>query len=321
MLLYKSINGGFMNNLELNLMKAKSICDGKFIYCEPYSRIYTFTTENINGYIKYFDLKNKSLLTVGSSGDQILNAYFYGARDITLFDINPYAKYYVYLKVAAILSLTYNEFQCFFFKRGSDNNSNKDVFSPNLFNKMKLIMKELDYEAFYFFNELFSLYDDDTIRIRYSLFDDDEYRNVVIKNFNVYLRNEELYNKLKKKLYDIHFKYINGNIFEDNINLQYDNIFLSNLCTITNLKEFKELIKKLDFNNLKDNGSIMLGYLWDTNFNSDKYLDNWKEIYKLPITKEVLKKYITEHHSINCARDFLWEEDRKNDLVMIYRKK
>lgn len=321
MLLYKSINGGFMNNLELNLMKAKSICDGKFIYCEPYSRIYTFTTENINGYIKYFDLKNKSLLTVGSSGDQILNAYFYGARDITLFDINPYAKYYVYLKVAAILSLTYNEFQCFFFKRGSDNNSNKDVFSPNLFNKMKLIMKELDYESFYFFNELFSLYDDDTIRIRYSLFDDDEYRNVVIKNFNVYLRNEELYNKLKKKLYDIHFKYINGNIFEDNINLQYDNIFLSNLCTITNLKEFKELIKKLDFNNLKDNGSIMLGYLWDTNFNSDKYLDNWKEIYKLPITKEVLKKYITEHHSINCARDFLWEEDRKNDLVMIYRKK
>ena len=321
MLLYKSINGGFMNNLEFNLMKAKSICDGKFIYCEPYSRIYTFTTENINGYIKYFDLKNKSLLTVGSSGDQILNAYFYGARDITLFDINPYAKYYVYLKVAAILSLTYNEFQCFFFKRGIDNNSNKDVFSPNLFNKMKLIMKELDYESFYFFNELFSLYDDDTIRIRYSLFDDDEYRNVVIKNFNVYLRNEELYNKLKKKLYDIHFKYINGNIFEDNINLQYDNIFLSNLCTITNLKEFKELIKKLDFNNLKDNGSIMLGYLWDTNFNSDKYLDNWKEIYKLPITKEVLKKYITEHHSINCARDFLWEEDRKNDLVMIYRKK
>ena len=182
-------------------------------------------------------------------------------------------------------------------------------------------MKELDYESFYFFNELFSLYDDDTIRIRYSLFDDDEYRNVVIKNFNVYLRNEELYNKLKKKLYDIHFKYINGNIFEDNINLQYDNIFLSNLCTITNLKEFKELIKKLDFNNLKDNGSIMLGYLWDTHFNSDKYLDNWKEIYKLPITKEVLKKYITEHHSINCARDFLWEEDRKNDLVMIYRKK
>ena len=144
MIVYGLINGGFMNNLEINLMKAKSICDEKFIYCEPYSRIYTFTTENINGYIKYFNLKNKSLLTVGLSGDQLLNAYYYGARDITLFDINPYAKYYVYLKVAAILSLTYDEFQSFFFKYGLDNNSNRDVFSPNLFNKMKSILKELD---------------------------------------------------------------------------------------------------------------------------------------------------------------------------------
>lgn len=321
MLLYKAIYGGFMNNLDFNLLRAKSICDGKFIYCEPYSRIYTFTTENINGYIKYFDLKNKSLLTVGSSGDQILNAYFHGARDITLYDINPYAKYYVYLKVAAILSLTYDEFQCFFFKRGLNNNSNKDVFSPNLFNKMKLIMKELDYESFYFFNELFSLYGDDTRRIRYSLFDDDEDKNIVIKNYNVYLKNEELYNKLKKKLFDIHFKYINGNIFEDNIKFQYDNIFLSNLCTTTSLVKFKELLNKLDLNNLKDSGSILLAYLWDANFNSEKYMDDWKEVYKLPLTKEVLKKYITEHFRVNSERDFLWDEDRRNDLVMIYRKK
>ena len=84
-------------------------------FCFRAIRINTFTTENINGYINYFDLKNKSLLTVGSSGNQLLNAYFYGTRDITLFDINPYAKYYAYMKVAAILTLNYDEFQCFFF--------------------------------------------------------------------------------------------------------------------------------------------------------------------------------------------------------------
>ena len=39
----------------------------------------------------YFD--NRRLLTVGSSGDQLLNAFYNGARDITLFDINEYAKY------------------------------------------------------------------------------------------------------------------------------------------------------------------------------------------------------------------------------------
>ena len=36
--------------------------------------LYPFTTENINGYLPYFELKGKSLLTVGSSCDQAINA-------------------------------------------------------------------------------------------------------------------------------------------------------------------------------------------------------------------------------------------------------
>ena len=42
---------------------------------DRFKLIYKFTTENISGYIKEFDFKNKSLLTVGSSGDQVINAY------------------------------------------------------------------------------------------------------------------------------------------------------------------------------------------------------------------------------------------------------
>ena len=125
-----------MNNFETNLFKANSICEGNYNYCTNFSRIYTFTTENISGYLKYFDLKDKTLLTVGSSGDQILNAYFYGARDITLYDINPYAKYYIYLKVAAILSLDYKEFQYFFFKYGLNEYGNKE------YNNKKMFLKE-----------------------------------------------------------------------------------------------------------------------------------------------------------------------------------
>lgn len=47
--------------------------------------IYPFTTENIAGYINEFELKDKSLLTVGSSGDQVINAALYDCQDITLF--------------------------------------------------------------------------------------------------------------------------------------------------------------------------------------------------------------------------------------------
>ena len=50
----------FLNtsNLNDNLYKASSICDGMFYYSGEYSKIYTFTTENISGYIDYFDFNN-----------------------------------------------------------------------------------------------------------------------------------------------------------------------------------------------------------------------------------------------------------------------
>jgi len=307
-----------MSSLETDLYKALEICNGDSRYVKRFIRTYTFTTENINDYIKYFELENKSLLTVGSSGDQILNVFFHGARDITLYDINPYAKYYVYLKISAILSLNYIEFQKFFFKQGLEEYYNSKMFSKNLFNKIKPNLRLFDYESFLFYDELFSYFNGNTIRDH--LFDDDESRNTIIKSFNTYLKSEWNYNKLKSIIKKINFKYINGNIFEDNITNKYDNIFLSNLCTITELNLLRNLLERLDTNNLKENGSILIGYLWDTNFNSNFYEDDWKEIYRLPLTKEILKKFITEYYQINNDKHYLWNNNENKDLVLIYRK-
>ena len=193
------------------------------------------------------------------------------------------------------------------------------MFSKVLFNKIKDNLRIFDYEAYLFFDELFSLYEKDDIRSY--LFDDDEDRNSVIKGFNNYLRDEDAYNKLKLIISKITFQYINGNIFESNINGKFDNIFLSNLCTTTSLKELKNLIEKLDRNNLNSGGSILLGYLWDISFNDNKFKDNWIDMYKMPIVKECLKEYITEAHGVINYRDILWDEDKKRDLVLIYRKK
>ena len=308
-----------MNDFETNLYKASSICDGKFVFSTRYSKIYTFTTENIDGYMKYFDLNNKSLLTVGSSGDQILNSFYSGARDISLFDINEYAKYYVYLKISAILSLSYTEFKLFFFKYGvSPFKRNAYMFSKEIFNKIKDNLRIFDYESYLFFDELFSLYNANDIRDR--LFDDDEDRNIVIKGFNKYLKDEGSYNRLKSIIKKISFKYIHGNIFEDNIHGKFDNIFLSNLCTVASLESLKKLLEKIDKNNLNNEGSILLGYLWDTSFHDENYKDDWKDIYKMPIVKENLKEYITETYDIRGSSNILWEDDKKSDLVLIYRK-
>ena len=281
------------NYFEETLYKASSTCDGSFRYISEFSKIYPFTTENIAGYIDYFDFDDKSLLTVGSSGDQILNAFYNGARDITLFDINEYAKYYVYLKIAAILSLSYKEFKAFFFRHGlTPFVRNHHMFSPELYEKIKGNLRLLDYESFLFFDELFSLYDPTKIRER--MFDDDEDRNVVIKGMNKYLQDEESYNKLQAIIRKISFRYINGNIFEEDVNGKFDNIFLSNLCTIANLEQLKSLLQKLDRNNLNSGGSIQLGYLWNASFDSEEYKEDWKEIYKMPIAKDYLKGFITE---------------------------
>lgn len=308
-----------MEDFEQRLCRAINICEGDFsLRKHLISTIYSFTTENISGYLKFFDLKNKSLLTVGSSGDQILNAYFFGARDITLIDINEYAKFYIYLKISAIISLNHKEFQEFFFIHDIKSNYNKNVFSKELFNKIKSTLRILDYESYLFFDELFSLFQPKIIRNR--LIEDDEKRVKTITNFNTYLKNEENYNILKNKIHSITFKYINEDIYKTNLNHTYDNIFLSNLCGFVSIEKTKELVKKLDNNNLNINGKMLIAYLYEIKFNENNYMDNWSSIYKMPITRKLLQKYITEYHQITGGRSFFFNDSNQEDLVLIYKK-
>ena len=100
-------------NKELEEAKYSAIkrCENIFVDDKEFDQIYPFTTENIAGYIDYFDLKDKSLLTVGSSGDQVFNAALKDVKTVTLLDINSYTKYYYYLKEASILELSMSEFE------------------------------------------------------------------------------------------------------------------------------------------------------------------------------------------------------------------
>ena len=86
------------NDINFAITFAKMIVNDIFLDFDPFQRLYPFTTENIAGYIDKFNLKGKSLLTVGSSADQVINAIYKGSKDITLYDVNIFAKYYYYLK-------------------------------------------------------------------------------------------------------------------------------------------------------------------------------------------------------------------------------
>lgn len=67
--------------------------------------VYPFTTEMIAGYMPTLEVKNKSVLTVGSSCDQVFNALVEDASNVTLFDINSSTGEFYKLKKNIILSV------------------------------------------------------------------------------------------------------------------------------------------------------------------------------------------------------------------------
>jgi len=309
-------------NFEERLDRTLSQIEPQRPFPNNFYHTYTFPTENVYEYLQYFDLKDKKLLTVGSSGSQLLNSFFLGARDMTLLDINENAEYYIWLVISSIISLNYYEYQKFFFIHCYDIEEdyyNKARFNKGIFNnKIKPILRLFNYEAYLYYDELFSNYE--TQRIVDYLMDDDEYRPAAIKGFNIYLKNEENYEKLKKEIHNINFQFLNGDIFEIDIPDKYDNIFLSNLCTYVKRNKLKKLLEKLDKNNLNTNGKILFAYLFNTDYNNKEYGPDWQEIYYLDDTKKEFQYYLSEYHQITSARNFVHHENKKEDLVLIYRK-
>ena len=78
--------------------------------------VYGHTNENLDGLFDALAVKNKNVLTVGSSGDQALYAIFAGAKKVTLADANMLTRMFVELKMAAIKELDFEEFDNYFRK-------------------------------------------------------------------------------------------------------------------------------------------------------------------------------------------------------------
>jgi len=282
-----------------------------------YMKLYPFSTENIKGYLDYFDLKDKSILTIGSSGDQVINSFYNGSRDITLLDINPFSKYYLYLKVAAIMTFSYQEFIYFFFPKIHDKD-NSLRFNRILLKKLLRALKKINYDSYTFFEYIFNKYPNS--KIIECLFNDDQDNDKVIKRINNYLDNSKNYNYLKKIINDLYISFINIDIFKYRDDKKYDNIFLSNIGDLVNLYYFRDLLVRLRDNNLNDFGSILVAYLWNMNYDSDEVDYEWKHIYMMPATRYLLKNFITEYHQIKGVYDILNNNNYNSDLVMIYKK-
>lgn len=269
-----------------------------------YSKMYIMTTENIDGYYKYFDFKDKKVLVPTSSFDHALNAILKGASEVDTFDINRLSFYISNLKLAAVKSLTYNEFINFFL---SDNPFNYETYIK--------ICQYLDNDIIDYFNTIYKHFNYNGKIIKDSFLFHHGHKNLI--KDNTYLLNNN-YDILKEKVKNTKIVFINTSLLKlrKKINKKYDLIFLSNISDYAK-SFFKENYLEKYFNFIKNNiskllnkgGIIQLAYIYDYGADGQVRSDiNIEEKRKEVLTEEFEVKTIPS--TIECL---------KNDAIITYK--
>lgn len=308
------------NNFERVLINAIHKCDGMFVedIAKDFQLLYPFTTENISGYINYFNLSNGTLLTVGSSGDQIINGSLFNCHNIVSLDICPYTKFYIHLKISCLLELNREEFLKFLCYQDYPKTfkTNQRAFSIDIYKKIKSALRLLDYESYLFWDELFTNFIG--LDIRKELFYFDENKVAVIIESNPYLQSDMLYDEARKKIKKLHLKCITGDIFKTKLDRQFDSIWLSNIGTYYSRHFLKILVDKVA-KNLNDNGKLLISYLYKTD-RTVQYQQDWCPIYNLEKTFEILREYNPDLVSFIGVDGIKFNDNTINDSALIYTK-
>lgn len=310
-------------NFEVLLHNAIKKCKGEFVEAmtKDFQLLYPFATENINGYIHEFDLKEKSLLTVGSSGDQILNAILFDCKKITLIDVCPYSKFYIYLKLATMLELERQEFLKFLRYKDFPKvfKDNREVFNKDIFNRIKITLRLLDYESYLLWDELLQTINPIDVRKNlFYVFEED--RTEVVLGCNPYLSSDINYEETRKKLKNVEISLLHGNLFESKITNTFDRIWLSNIGTyFDTLQELKLLVDKMA-PLLNQNGKLLICYLFNTKEDT-KFEEDWSIVYNLEETLSILKKYHPTLLSFLGYDGIKFKDETIKDSILVYEKR
>lgn len=295
-----------MNSFEKDLTNIMKMSSTTTIRNNTFELIYPFTNENIKGYYKKFDFEDKSLLTVGSSCDQAINASFNNCHDITLMDICPYTKYYYYLKVSAIIALTYQEYLEFFY---FNKNNNKNYFNANTFRTMIPVLKIISYESYLLWKEVIINFHPK--EIQENIFSRDYYETSIIEQINPYLKNATKYLQARNNLLKTKINFINSNINKVRLNNKYDNIWLSNIFQFSDdYESIKKTIDKL-YSHLNSHGTMLVSYLYDCDSEHTQYT----ELYN------TLKNYYNlKTYDFTGTTSYLTGNKDTKDSILVLKK-
>lgn len=258
-----------------NASMGKSLMHPEF---SEFSEMYVFATENLKDYLKKLNIEGKDVLTVAASGDQLINLALLGAKRIVNFDINKNASFIIQLKVAALNTLSYEEFLNFFTKSESEKlgfagiipqqqtvNLNEKAFEYKTYLRIKV---KLSSEAALYWDMIYQEYEYTGEKLRDSKIFHNASSEGAIYN-NEYLETEDKYNLAAERIKEIEYEFYNKDILElHTLPGTFDAILLSNIYVYLidewyakiSGEEFVNYITNELSSKLNPNGVIPLAY-------------------------------------------------------------
>ena len=244
--------------------------DSPFIEDNKYESLYTSATEDMATYYKEFTTTD-SFLTIGASGEQVVNAINAGAKTIDVYDSNKLCRHALFLRLAAIQALTLEEFMQYY-----------KTFDPFLFVKIADYLPE---EELMYWGTLYSMYGKDNLMgghmLEKLLFTYKRLDDELIRKINPYL-NPENFDKLKSSINSVTINYLDTDLYGlpkhiegksyDVINLSniYEYLNYSNDVRFKHARKYHKFVTQELMPHLNQNGTIMVSYLYAWNDELDK---------------------------------------------------
>lgn len=242
-----------------------------------YGTCFLYGTENQQGINDIINYNGKDVITVASSGDQYLGAVYYGAKKVDLYDINKLTMYISFLKIAAIKTLSFKDFQSFFIPMTIEHKMKKSFWNLKT---LKRLLPFLPSDVGYFWENI--MYEFNKKKFGDFVLPTSYYNNPeMIQNGMPFYAEEAEYYKLQTLLRKRNYpNFKNCDIFDiaKAFPTKYDIVYLSNIIetmVVTELQNYpfasfstedhieSKLLEKAE-NNIyqlgKKNGTIMLSY-------------------------------------------------------------
>ena len=199
------------------------------------SFVYKKTNERLQDMPDILENKKKVLCVIGS-GDQLLNVLLSEPEKVDAFDISVFPRYFLELKIAAIKTLSREEYISFFID--DIDHRREDYYDDLFFERIAPLLGEEErtfWQYLFDYNDWYDIYNS-------MLFSSEP----VIKSYaltqNKYLGEEEYY-KLREILKSTKIRYITSDVLELEIDDEYDLIYLSNIDQYVDKDAYKSKVE------------------------------------------------------------------------------